>query len=218
LDAILSLLAARGDAEAASAYGRRQHQGTGTPVGGERVASLVNVMATSSSVADSNERSETGRAVPLFKAALRKMPQMDSIYAGFDNGAWLQVRCISDLSEEQRERPGAARRRLRSVCCPTPAGDLPMRRVFRTSRATKSVKSICGNTDTTPPASGPGTGKRFGQTGRMCRRPISRSARRAGDHGQRAVARQGAGVLPDLKLDTFSEFVQAQRRASMARS
>ncbi|MHC2376051.1 hypothetical protein [Bradyrhizobium liaoningense] len=29
---------------------------------------------------------------------------MDSIYAGFGNGAWLQVRRISDLTEEQRER------------------------------------------------------------------------------------------------------------------
>ena len=51
----------------------------------------------------SNERSETGRAIPLFKAALQELPQMDSIYAGFENGAWLQVRRISDLTEEQRE-------------------------------------------------------------------------------------------------------------------
>ena len=68
------------------------------------IASLVNVLATSSSVADSDERSETGRAIPLFKAALQEMPQMDSIYAGFENGAWLQVRRTSDLSEDQRDR------------------------------------------------------------------------------------------------------------------
>ena len=68
------------------------------------VASLVNVLATSSSVANSDERSETGRAIPLFKAALQEMPQMDSIYAGFDNGAWLQVRRMSDLSPDQRDR------------------------------------------------------------------------------------------------------------------
>src|SRR5882757_5323794 len=68
------------------------------------MSSLVNVLATSSSVADSNERSETGRAVPLFKAALQELPQMDSIYAGFDNGAWLQVRRIGDLNDEQRGR------------------------------------------------------------------------------------------------------------------
>ena len=68
------------------------------------IASLVNVLATSSSVADLDERSETGRAIPLFKAALQELPQMDSIYAGFENGAWLQVRRISDLTEDQRDR------------------------------------------------------------------------------------------------------------------
>ena len=67
------------------------------------ISSLVNVLATSSSVADLNERSETGRAVPLFKAALQELPQMDSIYAGFENGAWLQVRRTSDLTDDQRE-------------------------------------------------------------------------------------------------------------------
>lgn len=51
------------------------------------IASIVNVLATSSSVADSDDRSETGRAIPLFKAALHEMPQMDSIYVGFANGA-----------------------------------------------------------------------------------------------------------------------------------
>src|SRR3954465_3481397 len=36
--------------------------------------------------------------------------------------------------------------------------------------------------------------------------------RRTGDHGQRALARQTSGVLAaDLKLDSFSEFVQSQR-------
>ena len=62
------------------------------------ISSLVTVLATTSNVADSNERSETGRAVPLFKAALQELPQMDSIYAGFENGAWLQVRRTSDLT------------------------------------------------------------------------------------------------------------------------
>ena len=75
------------------------------------ISSLVNVLATSSSVADSNERSETGRAIPLFKAALQELPQMDSIYAGFENGAWLQVRRTSDLTEDQRERLRATRER-----------------------------------------------------------------------------------------------------------
>ncbi|WP_314946373.1 hypothetical protein [Bradyrhizobium cosmicum] len=43
------------------------------------VRTPVHVLANNSSVADSNERSETGSAVPLFKAALQEMPQMDGI-------------------------------------------------------------------------------------------------------------------------------------------
>src|SRR2546429_3149511 len=96
------------------------------------IASLVNVLATSSSVADSDERSETGRAIPLFKAALQEMPQMDGIYAGFENGAWLQVRRTSDLNEDQRARLRAPPHSdlVISLVRPTPGGDLPMRRGF----------------------------------------------------------------------------------------
>src|SRR3984893_12961903 len=85
------------DATSTKAFGRLQAELTA-------VTSLVNVLATSSSVADSNERSETGRAVPLFKAALQELPQMDSMEAGFGNGAWLQVRRITDFTEEQPDR------------------------------------------------------------------------------------------------------------------
>jgi adenylate cyclase len=84
-------------------------------------------------VADSNERSETGRAVPLFKAALQELPQMDSIYAGFDNGAWLQVRRITDLTDDQRKRlraPQSADIAINLVR-PTAGGDLPLRRIFQ---------------------------------------------------------------------------------------
>ena len=155
---------ALGDAEAASAYMDATSTKALGRLHGELNAmpSLVNVLATSSSVADSNERSETGRAIPLFKAALQELPQMDSIYAGFENGAWLQVRRIGDLNDEQRERLRAtpqaptsrsiwsALRRAANCRC---GGS------FRIGRATKSEKSIYGNTDTTR-ASGPGTGRR----------------------------------------------------------
>ena len=97
------------------------------------ISSLVNVLATSSSVADSNERSETGRAVPLFKAALQELPQMDSIYAGFENGAWLQVRRTSDLTDDQRERLRAPENAdiVINLVRPTAGGELPMRRIFQ---------------------------------------------------------------------------------------
>src|ERR1700682_6006396 len=56
------------DATSTKAFGRLQTEITA-------IASLVNVLATSSSVADSNERTETGRAIPLFKAVLQELPQ-----------------------------------------------------------------------------------------------------------------------------------------------
>src|ERR1700758_1600491 len=113
------------DAASTKAFGRLQTEMT-------TIASLVHVLATSSSVADSNERTETGRAIPLFKAALHELPQMDSVYAGFENGAWLQVRRIGDLNDEQRGRlratPGA--NITINLDRPTPSGELPMRRIF----------------------------------------------------------------------------------------
>jgi adenylate cyclase len=69
------------------------------------IASLVQVLATSSSVADMDKRTEDGSAISLLKDALRELPQMDSIYIGFQNGAWLQVRrTLSDLNDQQRGR------------------------------------------------------------------------------------------------------------------
>src|SRR5262245_61025813 len=78
------------DATSSKVFGRLQTEVSG-------VVSLLDVMATSSSVADTNIRSEVGPAIPLFKAALRDLPQIDSIYIAFENGAWLQVRRIDDL-------------------------------------------------------------------------------------------------------------------------
>ena len=66
--------------EAASAY----MDATSTKVLGRlqgelsTISSLVHVLATSSSVADSNERSETGRAIPLFKAALQELSHCET--------------------------------------------------------------------------------------------------------------------------------------------
>src|SRR6478672_5582297 len=113
------------DATSARALGRLQTEITA-------IASLVRVLATSSSVADSNESTETGPAIALFKAALQELPQIDSIYAGFENGAWLQVRRTSTLNEEQREKLRATPRAAIAVNLvrPSHGGELPMRRIF----------------------------------------------------------------------------------------
>src|ERR1700726_256041 len=130
------------DATSSEALGRLQTEITA-------IASLAHVLATSSSVADSNERTETGPAIPLFKAALQELPQMDSVYAGFENGAWLQVRRIGELNDEQRGRlratPGATI--AINLVRPTPSGELPMRRIFEDHQGMRSDNLIYGNTD-----------------------------------------------------------------------
>src|SRR5499433_611726 len=63
------------DATSSKAFGRLQTEITA-------IASLVRVLATSPSVADSNERTEADPAIPLFKAALQELPQTADVYAG----------------------------------------------------------------------------------------------------------------------------------------
>ena len=178
------------------------------------IASLVNVLATSSSVADSNERSETGRAIPLFKTALQELPQMDGIYAGFENGAWLQVRRISDLTEDQRNRLRAPPHSdlAISLVRPTPDGDLPMRRVFWDRQGNELEELDLWKF-------GYDARKRgwYWQTMRSDR-PYVSAPYLSFSIGAPVITVSAPlrgkvpGVLAaDLKLDTFSDFVQAQR-------
>lgn len=97
-----------------------------------QVTSIVDVLSSSSSVADANERSEVDRAIPPFKAAVLEVPQIDSIYVAYDNGGWLQMRPLYHLNDEQRTTlrvPAGAAYGI-SLIRPTPTGALPMRRVF----------------------------------------------------------------------------------------
>jgi adenylate cyclase len=202
--------------EAASAY----MDATSTKVLGRlqgelsTISSLVRVLATSSSVADSNERSETGRAIPLFKAALHELPQMDSIYAGFENGAWLQVRRTSDLTEEQRERlraPSNADVTI-NLIRPAAGGELPLRRIFQDKQGNE-----IGEIDLWK--YGYDVRKRSWYWATMqADRPYVSEPYLSFSIGAPVITVSAPlrgkvpGVLAaDLKLDTFSEFVQAQR-------
>src|SRR4029077_5194863 len=82
--------------------------------------------------ADSDDRSEAGGAVGLFKTALRELPQADSLYVGYDNGCWLQVRRLDVLDPTERQKLGAPPGAVYNVNLvrPTPGGALPMRRIF----------------------------------------------------------------------------------------
>src|SRR6476660_5713924 len=195
------------DATSAKALGRLRTEITA-------MTSLVHVLATSSSVADSDERTETGHAIPLFQAALQELPQIDSVYAGFENGAWLQVRRIGDLSNEQRGKLRATPEANIAINLvrPTPGGDLPMRRIFEDQQGNQ-----VGQLDLW----------KYGYDAR--KRPWYRETMKA----DRSLASSpylafsiGAPVITvsaplrgkvpgviaaDLKLDTFGDFVQAQR-------
>jgi adenylate cyclase len=114
------------DAASAKSFGRLQSQVS-------EIVTLVRVLSTSSSLADSDERTETDRGISLFKAALQELPQIDSIYIGYDNGSWLQVRNLSQVNNEQREKlraPPEAAVNIHLIR-PTPTGALPMRRIFQ---------------------------------------------------------------------------------------
>ena len=158
------------DATSSKVFGRLQSEIT-------TISSLLDVLASSSSVADTNQRTEVGPAIPLFKTALRQLPQMDSIYVGFENGAWLQVRRLNDLNDDQRQRlratPGA--KMAINLVRPTASGDLPMRQISKTNGVTRWDKLTCGTMDTTP-ARDPGIVTRCRATGRSCRRLTLRSA------------------------------------------
>ncbi len=120
--------------QAASAYmdvasekslGRLQNQVS-------EIATLVRVLASSSSLADSAERIEVDRAISLFKVALHELQQLDSVYVAYDNGCWLQVRNVNQLNNEQRERLRASPEAAFNIHLirPTANGALPMRRIF----------------------------------------------------------------------------------------
>ncbi len=114
------------DAASAKSFGRLQSQVA-------EIVTLVRVLSASPNLADSDERTETGRGMALLKAALHALPQMDSVYVGYDNGSWLQVRNLDQVNNEQRERLRASPAAAFNIHLirPTPTGALPLRRIFQ---------------------------------------------------------------------------------------
>ena len=96
------------------------------------LSTVIRILATSPFLADNDERTEVGGAVGLFKTALRRLPQADSVYVGYDNGCWLQLRGVADLDESERQRLGApsGTTSIISLVHPEDADGLPLRRVF----------------------------------------------------------------------------------------
>ncbi|WP_172842507.1 cache domain-containing protein [Bradyrhizobium erythrophlei] len=195
------------DATSTKASGRLQTEMTA-------IASLVRVLATSSSVAESNEGTEIDPAIALFKTALQELPQIDSIYAGFENGASLQVRRTSDLNEEQRERLRATPNAdiAINLVRPGPGGELPMRRIFEDRQG-----NDVGQLDLWKYGYDARKRPWYSETMKAHRSVVSLPYLSSSIGAP--VITIGAplrgkvpGVLAaDLKLDTFSDFVQTQR-------
>jgi adenylate cyclase len=101
--------------------------------------SVVRVLSTNPSLADSDDRSEADDAIVVFKAALHELSQTDSLYVGYDNGCWLQVRRLDVLDPTERQKleapPGAVYNV--NLVRPTPGGALPMRRIFEDEQGNK---------------------------------------------------------------------------------
>ena len=117
------------DAASANAVNRLEGQVS-------ELGAVISILSTNPFFTDSDDRSEVGGAVGLFKTALNELPQADSLYVGYDNGCWLQVRRVDDLDPAQRRRleapPGAVYNI--NLIRPTGDGDLPMRRIFEAYR------------------------------------------------------------------------------------
>jgi len=178
------------------------------------IDSLVGVLATSSSLADSNTRTEIGRGIPLLKAALVQLPQMDSIYVGYDTGSWLQVRRIIDLSEQQRETLRAPQGSVFaiSVIRPTSDGALPMRQIFEDRKGNELEQLDLWNYGYDP-RERPWYIDSMAADGPVISSPyVSFTIRAPVITISEPLRGKVRGVIAaNLKLDAFSDFVYEQR-------
>jgi adenylate cyclase len=103
------------------------------------LSSLIHVLSRNPFLTDSDDRSEVDGAAELFKTALDELPQSDSLYVGYDNGCWLQARRLENLDPAQRQRLGAPADAVYNINLvrPAPGGALPMRRIFEDERGGK---------------------------------------------------------------------------------
>jgi adenylate cyclase len=178
------------------------------------IGAFVRVLSTNPSLADSDDRSEDDAAITLFKAALRELPQADSLYVGYDNGCWLQVRRLDVLDPSERGKLGAPPGAVWNVNLvrPTPGGALPMRRIFDDGEGKKIERLDL-------PAYGYDARKRgWYRDTRETNRPLVSSPYASFSIGTPMITlsaplrgRAQGVIAADLKLDTFSALVQARR-------
>jgi adenylate cyclase len=96
------------------------------------LSSVVHVLSSTPLLSDSDDRGEDDRAIVLFKAALQRLPQADSVYVGYENGCWLQVRRVDGLNPTEQQKLGVPPGAVYNVNLvrPTSGGPLQTRRIF----------------------------------------------------------------------------------------
>jgi adenylate cyclase len=199
--------AAAMDAASANTLGRLQAEIS-------ELSILVRVLSSNPALADSEDRTETDGAIAFFKAALHELPQADSIYVGYDNGCWLQVRRLDVLDASERQKLGAPPEATYNVNLvrPTSTGSLPMRRVFEDDQGGELKQLYLPDYD-------------YDARTRVWYRDTMQSNRAlvSSPYASFSIGTpmitlsaplhgHGRGVIAaDLKLDKFSDWVQAQR-------
>jgi adenylate cyclase len=178
------------------------------------LSTLVRALSASPFLSDSDDRSEADGAVGVFKAALHELPQADSLYVGYDNGCWLQVRRLDVLDKREREQLGAPPEAVYDVNLvrPTSGGALPMRRVFEDAQSEK-VKQL------DLPDYGYDARKRGWYRDAVQKdRPVVSSPYASFSIGTPMITLSAplhghvrGAIAADLKLDNFSDLVYAQR-------
>jgi adenylate cyclase len=176
--------------------------------------SMVRVLATDPSLADSDQRSVDDAAIGLLKAALRELPQADSLYVGYGDGTWLQVRRVDVLAPAERRKLAAPPGAVYDINLVSPSADgvLPMLRLFEDAPGRKIKEIVL-------PHYGYDARKRgWYRNAIESDRPFVSSPYASFSIGTPMITLSAPlrgkveGVIAaDLKLDRFSELVQAQR-------
>ena len=178
------------------------------------LSSLLRILSTNPSLTDTDDRSEVDGVIMLFKAALRELPQADSLHIGYDNGCWLQVRRLDVLDAGERRKLNAPDGALYNVNLVRPAGGdaLPMRRIFQGEHGDELMQFDL-------PDYGYDVRKRdWYQNTLRADQPIVSSPYRSFSIGTPMMTlaaplrgRVRGVIAADLKLDNFGELVNAQR-------
>jgi len=178
------------------------------------LSSLVRVLSTNPSLADTDQRSEADGAIVVFKAALQELPQTDSLYVGYDNGCWLQVRRLDVLDAAERRKLKAPTEAFYNINLvrPISEGPIPMLRMFQDEQG-KKIEQL-----DLPDYGYDARERRWYRDTMQSNRSLVSSPYPSFSIGTPMITisaplqGQKRGVIAaDLKLDKFSDLVNAQR-------